>query len=108
MNGLRKPLTPFVGIARSVKHTVDGYRVPNMLVEDGIRKATDQAPAIVDDSVQLWGTADCFNTSINTTQKLFTQTAALTFIPAVSLREVLLSLRRKDQLSGHSGGGLFA
>jgi hypothetical protein len=83
--GSRKTLSPFVRIAGSVEHAVDGHRSFRVFVEDCIRKAANQPPAIivVDDRVHVRRAADCFNAGINASQDLFTQAGAAALLPGV-------------------------
>src|SRR5882724_1091917 len=101
----RKTLAPFLGIARGVKDAVDGHRVLCILVEHRIRKAAYQPAAIVlvDDGMHLGRTADPFQTGIDAAQKFFSQAGPSPLVPGIRLCDVLLGLRRNDELSGHSG-----
>jgi hypothetical protein len=57
----------------------------------------------VDGGMHLGRTADCFQTRLDAAQKFFSQAGPPTRLPGVRLCDVLLGLRRKDELSGHSG-----
>jgi hypothetical protein len=61
----------------------------------------------VDEGVHLGRAADRFQTRLDAAQKLFAQAGPPTFLPGVRLCDVLVSLRRDDQLSGHGDSGPF-
>ena len=100
-------LTPFVGIAGGVKDAVDGYCAFDMLVEDRIRKAAHQPPPIVlvDRGMHLRRAANRFNARIDAAQKLLAQADPLPLVPGVRFCEIVLGLRRDDELSGHNDCG---
>jgi hypothetical protein len=94
----RQTLTPFVGIASGVKDAVDGHGAFDILIENAIREAARQPPAIVrvDKSMHLRGAADHLNACIDAAQKVLSQAESPTLVPSLRLGKVLLGLRRDD------------
>jgi hypothetical protein len=94
----RQTLTPFVGIASGMKDAVDGHGAFDILIENGIREAAHQPPAIVrvDKSMHLRRAADRLNACIDAAQKVLSQAESPTLVPSLRLGKVLLGLRRDD------------
>jgi hypothetical protein len=94
--GSRKALTPFARIAGSVKHAVNSHFAFRMLVKDRIRKAADEPAAIafVYNGMHLRGPANRLKASLNAAQEVLSQANPPTFVPGITLCNVLLGFRR--------------
>jgi hypothetical protein len=81
-----------------------------MLVEYPVGKTAQQPSpvVVVNDGVHIGCAADGFQTGLYAAEKFFSQTGSLRIIPSVSLRDVLLRFRRKDQLNDHNGFALWS
>src|ERR1035437_1247808 len=103
-NSSGKALAPFVRVARGMKYGVDRDRRLRLLVQHGVWKATYQgaAVALVNDRVHLGSAPDAFQTRIDRTQELLTQSGSAAFIPDVGFCNVQLGFRSDHQIHGHS------
>src|SRR5262249_28525395 len=97
-------MTPLLRIARRVEDAIETGHTAYLFVEARVRESPHQRSAIVvvDDSARLRAAKDILNAGINTAQELLTQADPLSLIPAVSLGDILLGFRGKNQISGHS------
>ena len=100
-----KALAPFVRVARRMKYGVDRDRGLRRLVKHGVWKATYKGAtvALVNDRVHLGSAPDAFQTRIDRSQELLTQSGSAALIPDVGFCNVQLGFRSDHQLNGHSG-----
>ncbi len=101
----RKALAPLVRIVGGMEYGVDRNPRLQPLVEHGIWKATYQraAAALMNDGENRGSTPDAFQTRIDRTQELLTESSSSAVLPNVGLRNLQLGFRRDHQINGRSG-----
>jgi hypothetical protein len=83
-------MTPFIRVARGVKHAVHRNRCLRVLVKHRIRKAPNQTTsiALMNDGIYLRPSSDACNTRIDRTQELLTQSGSTPPVPGIGVRNV--------------------
>lgn len=92
-----------------MENTVHGHCTVFIFVKNGVRKSSHQSATIilVNWRVHLGSTPNSPDACVNATQKIFSKTRALRFVPSIALVNVLLGFWSDNQLSGHGGGEPF-
>ena len=84
---------------------VDRDRRRRLLVEHCVWESPYQGATVVlvNDRIHLRSAPDAFQTRIDRSQELLTQSEPATLIPDAGFRNVQLGFRSDHQLNGHSG-----